>query len=90
MHEHSLIKNLLDNIHRMTADERGKLVAVKLRLGALAHISADHLREHFEQATAGTTLEGLRLRIVEQPDIHHAEAQDIILDSLEFEYPDEH
>ena len=72
------------------AAEDGRLIAAKLRLGALAHISAAHLREHFEQATSGTSLQGLRLHIEEQPDIHHPEAQDIILDSLEFEYPDEY
>ncbi|QIL89206.1 hydrogenase/urease maturation nickel metallochaperone HypA [Microbulbifer harenosus] len=89
MHEHSLINNLLDKIHRLAVGEGGRLVAVRLRLGALAHISADHLREHFEQATIGTSLHGLRLHIEEQPDIHHPEAQDIVLDSLEFEQPDE-
>lgn len=89
MHEHSLINNLLDKIHRLAAGERGRLIAVRLRLGTLAHISADHLREHFEQATAGTRLQGVALHIEEQPDIHHPEAQDIVLDSLEFEQPDE-
>ncbi|HEY8570384.1 hydrogenase/urease maturation nickel metallochaperone HypA [Microbulbifer sp.] len=89
MHEHSLINNLLEKIQRLAAAEDGRLIAAKLRLGVLAHISAEHLREHFEQATAGTGLEGLRLHIEEQPDIHHPEAQDIILDSLEFEHTDE-
>ncbi|WOX05627.1 hydrogenase/urease maturation nickel metallochaperone HypA [Microbulbifer pacificus] len=89
MHEQSLINNLLDKIQRLAATEDGRLIAATLRLGVLAHISAEHLREHFEQATAGTSLEGLRLHIEEQPDIHHPEAQDIILDSLEFERADE-
>lgn len=84
MHEQSLIRNLVEKIHRLAATERGTLVAAKLRLGALAHISADHLREHFERETSGTALAGLQLKIEEQPDINHAEAQDIILDSLEF------
>lgn len=85
MHERSLIRDLVDKIHLLANTERGRLVAAKLRLGALAHISADHLREHFEQETSGTSLEGLRLQIEEQSDIHHADAQEIILDSLEFE-----
>lgn len=90
MHEQSLINNLLEKIHRVADVEQGRLISAKLRLGALAHISPEHLREHFEQATAGTALEGLKLHIEEQPDIHHTEAQDIILDSLEFEQPDAH
>ena len=89
MHEQSLINNLLDKINRVARAEEGRLISAKLRLGALAHISPEHLREHFQQATAGTQLEGLQLYIEEQPDIHHAEAQDIILDSLEFEQSDE-
>lgn len=89
MHERSLIRNLVEKIHQMAASQGGRLVEVRLRLGALAHISPDHLREHFEHETAGTALEGLRLAIEEQPDIHHPEAQDIILDSLEFEQGDE-
>ena len=90
MHEQSLIRNLVDKIHSLAGAERGRLIAARLRLGALAHISAEHLREHFEQETSGTPLEGLRLLIEEHTDIHHAEAQEIILDSLEFEERDEH
>lgn len=89
MHEHSLIRNLVEKIQQLANEQHGKLVAAKLRLGALAHISAEHLQEHFQQETAGTPLEGLRLHIVEHSDVHHPEAQDIILDSLEFEARDE-
>lgn len=89
MHEQSLIKNLVETIHRLASHESGKLVAARLRLGALAHISAEHLREHFERETAGTPLEGLRLQIEELSDIYHVEAQEIILDSLEFDGSDE-
>lgn len=89
MHEQSLIKNLVDTIQQLAASEGARVLAAKLRLGALAHISSDHLREHFEQETVGTTLQGLRLDIEEQSDIHHPEAQDIILESLEFEAGDE-
>lgn len=85
MHEQSLIKNLVEKIHRLAADEGGRLVAVRLRLGALAHISAGHLREHFEHETQGTSLAGLRLEIETLSDIHHPEAQEIVLESLEFE-----
>jgi len=85
VHEQSLIKNLVATIHELASREPGNVVAAKLRLGALAHISADHLREHFEQETSGTPLEGLRLQIEEVADIHHVEAQEIILESLEFE-----
>ncbi|WP_237056418.1 hydrogenase/urease maturation nickel metallochaperone HypA [Microbulbifer sediminum] len=89
MHEQSLIRNLVGKIQVLARHETGRLVAARLRLGALAHISADHLREHFEHETAGTPLEGLRLYIEELTDIHHAQAQEIVLESLEFEDSDE-
>ncbi|QKX18292.1 hydrogenase/urease maturation nickel metallochaperone HypA [Microbulbifer sp. YPW1] len=89
MHEQSLIRNLVNTIQGLAAEENARVLAAKLRLGALAHISADHLREHFQQETDGTALQGLRLDIVEQSDIHHPEAQDIILESLEFQADDE-
>lgn len=89
MHEQSLIKNLVGTIQQLAAKENATVLGAKLRLGALAHISADHLRDHFEQETDGTALQGLRLVIEEQSDIHHPEAQDIILESLEFRKPDE-
>ncbi|SDK18098.1 hydrogenase/urease maturation nickel metallochaperone HypA [Microbulbifer yueqingensis] len=84
MHEHSLIRNLVAKIHGISSEEQGTPIAARLRVGALAHISAEHLREHFENETAGTPLEGLRLEIEELPDIHHELAQEIVLDSLEF------
>ncbi|MBN8431614.1 hydrogenase maturation nickel metallochaperone HypA [Microbulbifer salipaludis] len=89
MHEQSLIRNLVDKIQGLAAEENATVLAAKLRLGALAHISADHLRDHFTQETQGTALQGLRLVIEEQSDIHHPEAQDIILESLEFRANDE-
>lgn len=87
MHEQSLIRDLVAKIHTVASREQGRLVAARLRLGALAHISAGHLREHFERETAGTALQGLRLEIEELPDIHHEQAQEIVLQSLEFERP---
>ncbi|QFT54873.1 hydrogenase/urease maturation nickel metallochaperone HypA [Microbulbifer sp. THAF38] len=88
MHEQSLISNLIEKIQQLADNEGARVVGAKLRLGALAHISAAHLREHFEQATFGTPLEGLQLDIEEHTDIHHAEAQDIILENLQFEVSD--
>ncbi|AOS97938.1 hydrogenase nickel incorporation protein HypA [Microbulbifer aggregans] len=85
MHEQSLINDLVAKIQELAAAENGRLTMAKLRLGALAHISPEHLREHFDHATAGTSLQGLRLEIRELPDINHPFAQDIILESLEFD-----
>ncbi|WP_372737251.1 hydrogenase/urease maturation nickel metallochaperone HypA [Neptunomonas sp.] len=85
MHEHSLMKDLLDKIQQLSTLEKKPLIAVNIQLGALAHISKNHLREHFEHEVSGTTLQGVILNIEELDGIDHPQAQDIVLQSLEFE-----
>ena len=43
-----------------------------MKLGALAHISPDHFREHFEHGACGTIAEGARLTIEIGHDPHVA------------------
>ena len=52
MHEATLLKDIMNKLERI-ADEQGvaQISAVHLQLGALAHISPEHLREHFEEAS---------------------------------------
>ncbi|WP_413665816.1 hydrogenase/urease maturation nickel metallochaperone HypA [Microbulbifer sp. CNSA002] len=90
MHEQNLIKNLINKIQELASDEPGRPIGVRLRLGALAHMSAAHLREHFDREILGTSLEGIKLEIDELKDINHKEAQDVILESLKFEETDGH
>ena len=69
------------------ASEQGatKVVGVKVKLGALAHISPEHFREHFEEAAVGTVADGARLEVELNPDEHDPQAQNILLDSVEVE-----
>ena len=84
MHEATLLKDIMSKLERI-ADDQGatRIAAVHLRLGALAHISPDHLREHFEEASRGTRAQGARVEIEEGEDITDAHAQDILLTSVE-------
>ena len=84
MHEFSLLKNLLQKIESI-AQENGsdQVIGVRVKLGALAHISPSHLREHFDHAVIGTVADGARLDIEELQDEHDPHAQDIVLDSVE-------
>ena len=63
MHETSLIPDLIAKIEQV-ARENGakKVLAVEVRIGAMAAISPDHLREHFVEAAVGTVAEGAELR----------------------------
>ncbi len=89
MHEYSLLKDLLGKVQQLSAVENQSPVAVNLQLGALAHISAGHLREHWQQAVVGTALQSVKLRIRELHDTSHPQAQDIVLESLEFAADDD-
>jgi hydrogenase nickel incorporation protein HypA/HybF len=48
-------------------------------------MSAEHFTGHFQHAAAGTMAEGARLNLTVSGDIGHANAQDILLESVEVE-----
>lgn len=85
-HELSLIKDLLRKIESIAKEhDSKKVIGVSLKLGALAHISAGHLREHFEEAVSGTALQGVQLDITVSKNETDPHAQDIMLESVEVE-----
>lgn len=53
-----------------------RVVAARVRLGPLAHCSADHLRAHFHEAARGTAAEGCRLEVLEPGDLEEWGRQD--------------
>ncbi|MEO1240423.1 MAG: hydrogenase/urease maturation nickel metallochaperone HypA [Pseudomonadota bacterium] len=83
MHEASLMKDLMDKILSIVETEKGDIVTVSVWLGALSHMSPDHFREHYEQAAAGTAAEGARLDIETSFDLNDANAQNVVLKSVE-------
>lgn len=86
MHEASLTTDLLRRIAEIaTAEKAVRVAQVSVWLGALSHMSAAHFAEHFERAAAGTIAEGADLRVTVSDDIGHAQAQDIVLESVELE-----
>ena len=86
MHELSLMEDLMFKIEQ-TAQKHGatKVVGVKVRLGAQAHVSAEHFREHFELAASGTLAEGAQVEIEEISNPADPRANDIWLMSLDVE-----
>lgn len=86
MHEQSLMANLMKKILSI-ADKEGskKVLGVKVKLGALSHISPDHFRGHFVEAACGTVAEGARIDVEVLTDINDPNAQEILLDSVEVE-----
>lgn len=84
MHEHSLIKNLISKVTEIAGTEpEGRVLSIKVRLGAMSHISAEHFREHFDNETQGTILDGVGLEVEEMTDMDDPLAQEIILESVD-------
>lgn len=84
MHEMSLINNLLGKMETIAREQNAKKISkVKIRLGALSHISAGHFREHFVEGVKGTAAEGAELEIETSNDLEDPHAQDILLISVD-------
>lgn len=88
MHERSLMTDLMRKIDAIVREHRaGRVVGVRVQLGALSHMSADHFTEHFVEAARGTPAEGARLDIHVDDDTSDPHAQDILLKDVEIEEP---
>lgn len=84
MHEMSLMNNLLAKIEQVAKENNSnKVIKVCVTIGALAHISEDHFREHFVEGTTGTIAEGAELFVTMNEDINGPTAQDILLTSVD-------
>lgn len=84
MHELSLLADILRKIESLAQEnEVERVLKVRVKLGALSHISPDHFREHFEAASPGTAAEGAELEVEALTDINDEHAQEIILESVE-------
>jgi hydrogenase nickel incorporation protein HypA/HybF len=76
--------DLLGKIQQLAQDAKAdKVMGVKVKLGALSHITPDHFREHFEAAIVGTIAEGATLDVEQSDDQGDPNAQDILLESVD-------
>ncbi len=86
MHEASLMVNLMRQINALAkAEQARRIVGVSVWIGALSHMSAEHFAEHFNHAVNGTIAEGARIDVKVSNDPHDANAQDIVIKSIEVE-----
>ena len=84
MHELSLMQDLLSKIQKIASDAKAeKVTNVHVQLGALAHISPEHFKEHFLDMSKGSIAEKAALTITQNDDIHDPKAQDITLLSID-------
>jgi len=86
MHEMSLMNNLMNQIDAVASREGAeRVVAIKVRLGALSHMSPDHFREHFAMASIGGIADSAELDIETSDDQQDPFAMDVVLDAVEIE-----
>jgi len=86
MHEFSLMTDLMRKIEALAAEnEASRVLAVRVWLGALSHISPEHFREHFVNGTRGTVAEGASVEVETSDDAADPNAQSILLKSIEVE-----
>jgi hydrogenase nickel incorporation protein HypA/HybF len=86
MHEAGLMVNLMRQIGDVASTERARRVTgISVWLGALCHMSVEHFIEHFERASKGTIAAGARVDVTVSDDVQAADAQSILLRSIEIE-----
>lgn len=84
MHEMTLMNDLVAKIQAVARDAGvDRVTRVKVTIGAYAHISEDHFREHFVDGTRGTVAENAKLEVVMNPDTEDPRAQEIVLDEID-------
>jgi hydrogenase nickel incorporation protein HypA/HybF len=90
MHEASLAADLVRKAEAVArAEGAERITTVTVRIGALAHVTGEHLAGHFAEAARGSLAEGARVESITGPDDEAAlddpNAADVILLSVEVE-----
>lgn len=90
MHEAGLARDLIHRAEELARAEGARRVtAVTVRIGGLANVTGEHLREHFRVEAKGTIAEGAEVEVVEGPSGEEAMADphafDLLLVGFEIE-----
>jgi hydrogenase nickel incorporation protein HypA/HybF len=84
MHEASLMNALMRRIEQVAAGEGAtRVTAVRVRLGALSHMSPEHFREHWEVSSRDSIAREAELAIEVSADLEDPGAQDVTLLSVD-------
>jgi hydrogenase nickel incorporation protein HypA/HybF len=86
MHEHALMDDLMRKIEQEAdAEGGGRVVSVRVRLGALTHFTPEQFREQFADASRGTVAEGAAVAAELHTDPTEPEAETVVLESIDVE-----
>jgi hydrogenase nickel incorporation protein HypA/HybF len=80
------MRGLMAKLESLAREQHASRVkSVRVWLGALSHFSAEHFREHFQEASRGTIAADAALEIEISTDLADPRAQDVVLESLDVE-----
>jgi len=86
MHERKMFEDFMKQIEAVARQENAtRVTVVRAKIGALSHLTPEHFREHFLEASRGRLAEGARIEVETIPGITHPLARDLVLDSLDLE-----
>lgn len=86
MHEFSLMADLFRKIQEISnRNGNRKIVTVRVRLGALSHITPQHFEEHFIEFSKGTPANSAKIEIIQLEDRNDPDAQSILLESVDLD-----
>ncbi len=86
MHEHSLMKSLMNRIDEVAAEAGGgPVVDIKVGLGAFPHMPESHCEEHFRDASRGSIAAGAAIEASGSEEQSDPRAQAIFSESIELE-----
>lgn len=86
MHETALVRDVVHRIEEVARSAGARrVIAAKIRLGALSHLSPEHFREHFAVEAAGTAAAGAVLEIDVSHDQCDPRAQYVRLVSVDID-----
>jgi hydrogenase nickel incorporation protein HypA/HybF len=80
------MKDLMRTIESQARAEGAlRVTRIRVRLGALSHLTPAHFREHFADASRGTLAEGADVETELRTDPTEDEAQGVVLESIDVE-----
>ena len=86
MHERKLFEDFMRKIESVATEQGAtRVTAVRARVGELSHLTPEHFREHFVDASRGSVAEGAKVDVEIIPGATHPLARELVLGSIEIE-----
>ena len=84
MHEEAMVRDLVRKVEEVARGEgSSRVTRVRIRVGALSHLTAAGLRDRWRIVTLRTAAEGSRLDLAVSSDPHDPRSTEIVLESVD-------